>query len=82
MVTSSAAREPAAGGSMVAVRRVIVMGGAPRGRRMRRRGVRVMVVSVPRAAARMALPRAGERDDRRDDAAEQREKDDRLIHGA
>ncbi|MGB9369950.1 MAG: hypothetical protein WCE79_28490, partial [Xanthobacteraceae bacterium] len=40
----------------------------------------VMVVSVARAAARVTLPRAGPRDQACNDAAEQGEKDDRLIH--
>jgi hypothetical protein len=44
-------------------------------------GRRVMIVSaVRRASARMPRPRAAQRNDRRNDAAEQREENDRLIH--
>ena len=65
---------------MVSVRRVIVMGGAMGRRRMRWRRMSVVIVAVPGPAARMTLTRPGKRDDRRDDAAKQWEKDDRLIH--
>ena len=41
---------------------------------------RVVIVSLRRAAARMPGTCAAQRNDRRDDAAEQREKNDRLIH--
>ncbi len=48
-------------------------------RRMRGVIVRVMI-AIGRAAARMPLPRAGQRDQACDDAAEQRKEDDGLIH--
>ena len=42
--------------------------------------IRMMLVSVPRAAARIPRPRAGNRDDAGDDRAKQRQKDNGLIH--
>ena len=42
--------------------------------------VRVTFRPMPRAAARVACARTGDRNDRRDNAAKQREEDDRLIH--
>jgi len=53
---------------------------AMRGRRLMMIGRVMIVPAVGRASARMPRPRAAQRNDRRDDAAEQREENDRLIH--
>ena len=81
---SSAAREPAAAGSarvMGVVRRrrarVIVRGVVVRGVPW---SCAVIMPARRRRAARIARTRAGERDQPRQDRAEQRQEDDRLIH--
>src|SRR5262249_38745085 len=49
---------------------------------MRRDGMRAMsvIMMLDGVAARTAAMRTGQRDDRRDDGAEQRQEDDSLIH--